>query len=139
MAEKKPILVDIIMCDDIREEINKKLSFIGVYTHKIGVPKLPFRLCKLCFSLKFKEGLGEFKIKIVLNAPSGVVASIDFPSKIKFNQGAVVGVISVFEGLEIKEEGAYQLKVYFNEDIDPSITFNFSITTPTNPSVIQHL
>ena len=50
---------NIILCDDVRIEINKKLILIGVYSGDIIVAKLPYRL-KLAVYLEYlPESAGE--------------------------------------------------------------------------------
>ena len=44
--------VQTIFCDDIRHEINGKISYIGVYSSDLIVPSLPVTLPKLCLSVK---------------------------------------------------------------------------------------
>lgn len=44
--------VQVIYCDDIRQEVNGKLSFIGVYANDMLVNKFPIVVSKLCVSVK---------------------------------------------------------------------------------------
>ncbi|MCB1821140.1 MAG: hypothetical protein KDI73_06110 [Candidatus Competibacteraceae bacterium] len=44
--------VETLFCDDIRHEINGKLSYIGVYSGALLVPAFPATLPKLCVSVK---------------------------------------------------------------------------------------
>lgn len=44
--------VETLFCDDIRHEINGKLSYIGVYADALLVPAFPATLPKLCVSIK---------------------------------------------------------------------------------------
>lgn len=40
-----------VFCDDIRQEIGGKLSYIGVYTGGLFVPQFPITLPKLCLAM----------------------------------------------------------------------------------------
>ena len=40
--------LEVIFCDDIREEVGNKLSVMGVYSADLTVPVLPIVLNKLC-------------------------------------------------------------------------------------------
>jgi hypothetical protein len=40
--------VHSIFCDDIRQEVGNKLSYMGIYTGQMFVPALPLTLPKLC-------------------------------------------------------------------------------------------
>jgi hypothetical protein len=44
--------VEILFCDDIRHEIGRKLSYIGVYSGGLFVPAFPVTLPKLCLSVR---------------------------------------------------------------------------------------
>lgn len=138
MPELKPIFVDYIICDDIRQEIGDKISLIGVYTTKISVPKINFRFAKLCFLIKMKGGEGEFGVKVALVGPSQNIASIDFPGKLKLDNKLGSALISVFEGLEIKEVGKYRLETFLNDETTPSFTVEFMVEIkPISSAIIQ--
>jgi hypothetical protein len=67
-AERSPRLIDWIVCDDVRREMNKKLMFIGVYQDVIGVPTLPFTLSQLCILSKWdisKASIKNFEMRII--------------------------------------------------------------------------
>lgn len=44
--------VQTIFCDDIRQEVYGKLSFIGVYSNRMYVKHFPVTLPKLCLAVK---------------------------------------------------------------------------------------
>src|ERR1700730_6660205 len=44
-----------IFCDDIRQEIGGKLSFMGVYYGAMYVPQFPINLPKFCVNVTFYE------------------------------------------------------------------------------------
>jgi hypothetical protein len=43
--------LEVIFCDDIRQEVGNKFSFMGIYTSELTVPG-PVLLPKLCISVK---------------------------------------------------------------------------------------
>ena len=47
-----PRHLEVIYCDDIREEVGNKLSYMGVYTGELTVPNAPVLLSKLCVVVK---------------------------------------------------------------------------------------
>ncbi len=51
--------VETLFCDDIRHEVNGKVSFIGVYSGRLFVPAFPITLPKLCLSVKIVTPVGE--------------------------------------------------------------------------------
>jgi hypothetical protein len=44
--------LEVIFCDDIREEVGNKLSYMGVYSADLTVPVLPIVLNKLCIVVR---------------------------------------------------------------------------------------
>ncbi len=51
--------IETLFCDDIRHEINGKLSYIGVYSGTLFVPVFPVTLPKLCISVKIVTPANE--------------------------------------------------------------------------------
>jgi hypothetical protein len=47
-----PLTLETIFCDDIRHEINGKISYIGVYSERLFVKPLPAKLPKLCLAVR---------------------------------------------------------------------------------------
>ena len=44
--------IEVIYCDDVREEIGSKFSYMGVYGADLVIPKFPVVLPKLCLVVK---------------------------------------------------------------------------------------
>jgi len=44
--------LQVLYCDDIREEMGNKLSLMGVYANDLLVPKLPATISKLCVAVR---------------------------------------------------------------------------------------
>jgi hypothetical protein len=51
--------VSVIYCDDIRNEVGNKQSFIGVYRTNLYVPKFPAALPKLCVVISVQTNKNE--------------------------------------------------------------------------------
>ena len=54
--------ISTIFCDDIRHEVNGKMSLIGVYGGDLSVPSFPFTLNKFCISAKIVLRPGELQL-----------------------------------------------------------------------------
>lgn len=63
-------VVQCLFCDDIREEIGGKLSYMGVYADQMAVPTLPFTVLMLSIQLKL-----QFTFD-VLDMPANVVVDL---------------------------------------------------------------
>lgn len=44
--------VEVIYCDDIRNEVGNKYSYMGIYTRELTIPNAPILLPKLCLAVK---------------------------------------------------------------------------------------
>ncbi len=51
MMSHKSRYLDVIYCDDIRNEVGNKFSFMGIYTRELTIPN-PTLLPKLCIAVK---------------------------------------------------------------------------------------
>lgn len=54
LQNKMERYIETIFCDDIRHEVNGKISFIGVYSGKLFVHDFPITLPKLCLDIKIR-------------------------------------------------------------------------------------
>ena len=132
MARRKPKLEHAIICDDIRQEISNKLSFIGIYANNIFVPKIPFTFPKLCFAILYKDIKTEDSFSIELIDPSGKplgkTINGSVPGKLKGN--ITFHLFAIFSPLVIKQEGSYKLVITINEDIGMKREVEFVIKKP---------
>lgn len=63
-------VVQCLFCDDIREEVGGKLSYMGVYTDQMAVPTLPFTVLMLSIQLKLRFTLDS------LDTPANFVVDL---------------------------------------------------------------
>lgn len=74
-----------VFCDDIREEVAGKHSFIGVYGGNIVFKELPAQLPKLGLAISYYEKIGESRLPVTLKVfvpgPDGdvVILQSDLP------------------------------------------------------------
>ena len=61
--------LEVIYCDDIREEVGHKMSYMGVYSGELSVPSAPVLLAKLCIAVKVVTDIAdpftELEVRIV--------------------------------------------------------------------------
>lgn len=61
--------IQVIYCDDVRHEVNGKLSYIGVYSSRLFVPTFPAILPKLCVSVQViaqaEEPLSSLTVRVL--------------------------------------------------------------------------
>lgn len=51
--------LEVIYCDDIRNEVGNKLSYMGIYTHEMIIPNAPLLLPKLCIAVKVVTDIND--------------------------------------------------------------------------------
>ena len=68
----KPRIKDILVCDEVRDEVNGKKIFIGVYGDDIIVNALPAQLSHLAFVIAV-EGLskGQTPLEFIFESVTG--------------------------------------------------------------------
>jgi len=54
-----PRSLEVIYCDDIREEAGNKFSYMGVYSGELTVPSAPVLLPKFCIAVKAMTDIGD--------------------------------------------------------------------------------
>ena len=136
MARRKPKLEYAIICDDIRQEISNKLSFIGIYGKDIFVSKIPFTFPKLCFAILYKDIEAEDSFSVELIEPSGKplgkTINGSVPKEIKGN--IYFNIFAIFSPLTIRQEGSHKLVITFNNDTKMKREVEFRIKKPDKNS-----
>ncbi len=123
MAGERPSfkVKHVLVCDDVRQEINGKDILIGVYTNWITVPSLPTNLV-LSFWLHYSfVGIGEVPLEFRLLGPhdvqfmsAGVTMSF-LEENAETRQTASFTLGGVPEPIQIPGELRLQLKQYNEE------------------------
>ena len=129
MARKQPKFEYAIICDDIRQEIGNKLTFVGTYQDLIIVPKLPYTFPKLCFFVQYKDIRAGDQFSLELNGPSNKI--IDKAINITVPAGQKVGkmrLFGVFSPLKVEKEGRYTLSITVNDNEKKKQEIIFNIT-----------
>ena len=124
MTIKKQKLNFIIVCDDIRQEVGNKASFIGIYSKYIFIPSVPFIFPKLCFAVRCSNFDQSSSFEATLIAPSGKqLGQIKGGSPKAEIQHGTVDLHAFFSPLKIDEEGEYKFVVQFSSKIQYKLLF----------------
>jgi hypothetical protein len=115
MPRKQPKFEYAIICDDIRQEIGNKLTFVGVYQDQIIVPAFPYTFPKLCFFIQYadiKEG-DQFSLELndPFNKTIGKAIDIIVPAGQK---SAKMRIFGIFSPIRVEKEGQYNLGITVN-------------------------
>jgi len=127
--EKRPKLIDWMICDDIRREINRKLTFVGVYQDIIGVPTLPFTLPQLSILTKWdtsKVSIKNFEMKIIQpdkNMIGPVIGELEPSLEDKQRTFIQVGITP----FQIPVAGKYEIVMKINKRIHKVGTFEVAL------------
>jgi len=118
MAPRKPKLEFSIICDDIRQEVGNKLSFMGTYGKDIFIPKTPFTFPHICFVIFYKNIKSGDSFSISLKDPSGKEVGKklngSIPEEVKSIQNFTM--LAKFAPLKVIKVGTYKLEIIFNND-----------------------
>ncbi len=122
MPRKKPKIDLFLVSDDVREELNNKVSLMGVYLEGKFNIKLP-GIIKLCFNLFFRNVQAGDKFRMSLLDPDGnvVLNFISGPADDVVTSGKVTScaVTIIAGGIKINKSGTYLFRTYFADEKKP--------------------
>ncbi len=99
-----------ILCEDIRLEVNNKLSLMGVFKDLIYLKKMPLSLPTLTFYQTFTNVYGKYELKFELLSPKGELLA-EVEAKVKDTDGLRLSGIPIkFNSATFDSEGLYQFK-----------------------------
>ena len=128
-AEKGPKFIDWMICDDIRREINRKITLVGVYQDVIGVPAFPFTLSQLCILTKWdtsKTPVKNFEMKIIQpdkKVIGPVIGELGSSLEDKKRTLIQVGIIP----FQIPAAGKYEIVMKINKKTHKIGTFEIAL------------
>lgn len=126
----------VIFCDDVREEVRSKFTFVGIYGSEMKIfGTAPATVPKLCVAIKFRddpETLPKhvlFRItketisgtEVLLDAPCDVPAlpeGFEFPDAIGGDgtRFVEIGLNSEFNGLSFSEKTTLRVRAIIGEE-----------------------
>jgi hypothetical protein len=118
----------VILCDDVRNEVGNKLSFMGVYGPELWVGKLPAIMPKLCFVVmldQIEKSFTSAQAKVSIPGAEPVVLPIQAspgPSS-----GSRHTIIVALAPAKIPQEGRACFELFFFEEEQPQIVHEFFI------------
>ncbi|MBE9580134.1 MAG: hypothetical protein IMF18_00765 [Proteobacteria bacterium] len=139
MARKKPKLEYAIICDDIRQEVGKKFTFVGIYGGRdLIVRELPFIFPKLCFAVFYKDMKCGDSFSIELSEPSGKQLGQTINGELPGESKGYINfmVFALFSPLKVEKNGKYKLLITINNDKKNrnEIEFSIKLTDETQQS-----
>lgn len=132
VAQNPPEYLATILCDDIRREVNNKISLIGVYGNQIIVPDLPFFFGHLGIIQLWRGGEGQFEVGFALFDPAGKELArvpklpMTLPGKLESTGRLVIRL----DGLKVEAAGSYKLITTFSGETVGKYTFTIEKAPP---------
>ena len=109
--------IKIIVCDDVRHELNGKMSLMGLYIDNLIVQQIPTLLSKLFFVIMvdgIKKKINKIHVTIYPTEGDPVVLEQKSPFNTKI--GKSVNFVMGFSPFEIKKEGEFRMEVKFSKN-----------------------
>jgi len=107
-----------IFCDDIRNEVGNKASYMGVYGKNILIPKTPFVFPQLCAVIVYDNLRAGDSFSITAKDPGGKILGKPLNHSVPGEaKGKVDLMMSArFAPVKINKEGPIQITIVFNDD-----------------------
>ncbi len=121
--------VNMVLCDDIREEKGSKFSLIGVYGSTIVVNKTPVTLAKLClFIMLIGTKNNVPSMNIVFKSPNAepVSQSIKMPPDQGGGVNSVAAAMTI-SPFKINSPGDAKFEIRFEGENRVALTYKFKI------------
>jgi hypothetical protein len=105
-----------IMCEDVRLEMNQKLSLMGLF-YGIQVPQLPVTLLKMVI-LNHWSGEGQYLSEVrILTPDRGQPIAVSPPSPFEIPANGFADNVTIFANLSFPAAGNYIVQTLINSNL----------------------
>jgi len=105
-----------IMCEDVRVEINHKLSLMGIF-YGIQVPQLPITLLKIAI-LNHWSGNGQFLSEVrILTPDRSQTIAVSAPSPFQVPPDGFADNITIFANVTFPAPGSYVIQSLIDSNV----------------------
>ncbi|MCX6356868.1 MAG: hypothetical protein NT045_03175 [Candidatus Aureabacteria bacterium] len=129
--QMKPDLVYSVLCDDVRQEVNGKFIFIGVF-QTLWAQRFPAVYHRICIANAWYNGIGEFSARSVIIAPDKKTMIIEsVPVKISLtevNKGSIV--VNFFQNVRFTGPGIYWVELKLGDMLVTRYPFRVQQASP---------
>jgi hypothetical protein len=118
-----------IICDDLRQEIGRKLSFMGVYDEAIVFKTLPARVQKIALYQRWsgEDQPGQMRIELTGSAITGTFSAVVMASHEARPEARRANVLVAFAPVDVVETGVMEFRTYLGNDDRPSHTHSIEV------------
>lgn len=122
----------ILMCDEVRQEVNGKFIIIGLYTPDMTIPQIPFGLPSLTFFVAVESDRpGNFQMRFSLSHLESGQHVVEGMGGVGFPRPGVGTMILPLRNVPIQSAGSYVFSLTIEGQRDPiTSTFNIILTPP---------
>lgn len=119
----------VILCDDIRMEVDNKVSFMGVTPGDLTVDEIPATLPSLAFMIVLEEAKIKFKqLELIIKAPKTKpdIMVFEAPSD-GYAENEDIRMLFKLSPFRIKAEGKVTLQLRFPDSKKATTIHTFNI------------
>jgi hypothetical protein len=124
-----------IICDDIRLELGRKISLMGIYDEAIVFKRVPARIAKLCMFQRWDGWNQPEKVRIQIRgtALSGIFSAEGGREKDHFNPDIKrARVMIAFAPFDVVDVGDVEFLTYFGDIEQPAYSHRIEIRVDPN-------
>jgi len=120
-----------IICDDIRSEIGRKVSLMGVFDEALLIASAPARIARLGLFQKWSEVEGF--PKLVVEITGSAIGGNSFKAQgvrsdeAKKKHSPVLKALMVFGPLDILSAGEIEFRTYFDDAKEPNYVHRLNV------------
>lgn len=123
-----------LICEDVRLEINHKLSLMGLF-YAIQVPQLPFTLLKIVI-LNHWSGDGQFLSEVrILTPDRSQPVAVSPPSPFQVPPDGFADNVTIFANVSFPTAGNYVVQTLINSNVFAEQTLSVTDVNQQQPLV----
>jgi hypothetical protein len=123
-----------IMCEDVRVEINHKLSLMGIF-YAIQVPQMPVTLLKLVI-LNHWSGEGQYLSEVRILTPDRVQpVAVSAPSPFQVPPDGYADNVTIFANVTFPAPGNYVVQSLINSNVFAEQSLH--VTDAQQPATVE--
>jgi hypothetical protein len=121
-----------ILCEDVRLEVNHKLSLMGIF-YAIQVPQLPVTLLKMVV-LNHWSGDGKYLAEVrILTPDKAQPVAVSPPSPFEVPENGYADNITIFANVSFPAPGNYVIQTLINSTLYAEQIITVTDLTPAQP------
>jgi hypothetical protein len=121
-----------IMCEDVRVEINHKLSLMGIF-YAMQVPQLPVTLLKLVI-LNHWSGEGQYLSEVrILTPDRAQPVAVSAPSPFQVPHEGYADNVTIFANVTFPTSGPYVVQSLINSNVFAEQTLHITDANQQQP------